>query len=258
MSTDRDANGRFLPGHPGMGGRPRRAVEADYLAALSDRVPMERWDAIVDAMVNKALAGDVRAAEWLGSYLAGKPTGNALRRLAAAEAAAIPAAAVAEATTANDELDVALDMEARVSPEQRTALAALAHGQSETTAARLARVSPGKVRRWLRDDPTFLAAYWTALSERDGCPRAELAALGLKAVAVLRAALDGDTDSNEVRAAIEVIKLLRLDEPAPSRATDPAAASRAIAQRADAELFEDLLTPPLPSWSKGDSEEEDE
>jgi hypothetical protein len=38
MAADhRDAqNGRFLPGYPGGPGRPRRAIEADYLAALLD------------------------------------------------------------------------------------------------------------------------------------------------------------------------------------------------------------------------------
>src|SRR5215472_13738399 len=85
MSTDRDANGRFLPGHPGMGGRPRRAVEADYLAALSEAVPVEKWREIVETAIDQAVAGDAKAREWVGSYLIGKPTGVALLRLAASE-----------------------------------------------------------------------------------------------------------------------------------------------------------------------------
>jgi hypothetical protein len=87
MSTDRDDNGRFLPGHPGMGGRPRRAVEGDYLAALSEAVPMRRWTKIVKQAVADAEQGDAKAREWLGSHLIGKPTGDALLKLAAAELA---------------------------------------------------------------------------------------------------------------------------------------------------------------------------
>jgi hypothetical protein len=87
MSTDRDADGRFLPGHPGMGGRPRRAVEADYLAALSEAVPMRRWTKIVKRAVADAEQGDAKAREWLGSHLIGKPTGDALLKLAAGELA---------------------------------------------------------------------------------------------------------------------------------------------------------------------------
>jgi hypothetical protein len=48
MSADRDDNGRFAKGNPGGPGRPRRAVEADYLAALSQAVPLEKWRDIVE------------------------------------------------------------------------------------------------------------------------------------------------------------------------------------------------------------------
>jgi len=85
MRTDRDANGRFLPGHPGGPGRPRRTVEADYLAALSEAVPLVRWREIVETAVDQAASGDAKARAWLGAYLAGKPTGDALLKLAAAE-----------------------------------------------------------------------------------------------------------------------------------------------------------------------------
>jgi hypothetical protein len=86
MGTDRDARGRFLPGSPGGPGRPRRAVETDYLAALSEAVPLERWREIVETAVDQAVAGDAKARDWLGSYLAGKPTGHPLRCIAIAEA----------------------------------------------------------------------------------------------------------------------------------------------------------------------------
>ena len=82
----RDAAGRFAAGNAGGPGRPRRAIETDYLAALSDAVPMDRWRKIVERAVTDAEQGDVKAREWLGSYLAGKPTGNGLRKIAVDEA----------------------------------------------------------------------------------------------------------------------------------------------------------------------------
>ena len=86
--SDRDPqSGRFRHGNPGGPGRPRRATEADYLAALSDALPMESWRAIIAKAVDQAQSGDAKPREWIGSYLAGKPTGDALMRLAAAELA---------------------------------------------------------------------------------------------------------------------------------------------------------------------------
>jgi hypothetical protein len=241
MNADRDDNGRFAPGNPGGPGRPRRATEADYLAALSEAVPMERWRELCETAIDQAVSGDAKAREWLGSYLAGKPTGNALRRLAAAE---IEAAPVEEPPAACDVLDLALDMERALTPAQSTALAALVRGQSETDAARQANVSPGTVRRWLLDDARFIAAHGAALCERDGRPRAELAALGEKAVAILREAMDGHAEPGEVRAAVEVVKLLRINEPAPSRATDPADAESAIKARKHAEVLQNIMSFP--------------
>src|SRR5262245_12513652 len=255
MGADRDDNGRFAPGNPGGPGRPRRAVEADYLAALSEAVTLERWGEIVATAIAQAIAGDAKAREWLGSYLAGKPTGNALRRLAAAE---IEAAPVQEPPTACDVLDVALDMERVLSPAQGAALAALVQGQSVTAAARRAGVSPGTVRRWLADDPTFIAARNAALAERDDRPRAGVAALGQKAVAILREAMDGHAESGEVRAAVEVVKLLRLAEPAPARATDPADAERGIAARERAQMLDDVLCFPRAGWRDQEREENGE
>jgi hypothetical protein len=75
-------NGQFLPGGPGRPGRPRRAYERDYLAALSDAVPMDRWRKIVERAVADAEQGDAKARAWLGIYLAGKPTGDTLRKIA--------------------------------------------------------------------------------------------------------------------------------------------------------------------------------
>src|SRR5262245_56168743 len=80
-------DGRFLLGNPGGPGRPRRAIEADDLAALPAVVTVEAWPAIVAKAVEQARDGDAKARTWLGAYLAGLPTGDALLKLAAAEQA---------------------------------------------------------------------------------------------------------------------------------------------------------------------------
>jgi hypothetical protein len=71
---DRAANGRFAPGWRGGPGRPRRATEAQYLATLSDAVPLETWNCIVRKAVEDALAGDRYARTFLANYLIGRPT----------------------------------------------------------------------------------------------------------------------------------------------------------------------------------------
>jgi hypothetical protein len=84
---DRDSNGRFRKGNNGGPGRPRRAVEADYLSALSDAVPLGIWKKIVEKAVEGALAGDRHAREWVGNYLLGKPEQGKLLDLVAREMA---------------------------------------------------------------------------------------------------------------------------------------------------------------------------
>jgi hypothetical protein len=69
---DRAANGRFAPGWRGGPGRPRRVIERDYLAALSEAVPIDRWKKIVERAASDAENGDAKARDWLGSYLLGK------------------------------------------------------------------------------------------------------------------------------------------------------------------------------------------
>jgi hypothetical protein len=86
LGNGRDTNGRFAEGNPGGPGRPRRAVEADYLAALGDAVPIDRWRKIVERAVTDAEQGDAKAREWLSRYVTGgMPAG--LTSLAAYEAA---------------------------------------------------------------------------------------------------------------------------------------------------------------------------
>ena len=54
----RKSNGQFAAGNPGGPGRPSRAIEAEYLGVLSERVTIEKWRRMV-----------ARAGQWLGQYL---------------------------------------------------------------------------------------------------------------------------------------------------------------------------------------------
>jgi hypothetical protein len=87
--TVRTKGGRFAAGNPGGPGRPRRATERAYLAALSEACPPETWAAIVAKAVEDATAGDRFAREWLAAFLVGQPGGSApsLHELAVEEAA---------------------------------------------------------------------------------------------------------------------------------------------------------------------------
>jgi hypothetical protein len=66
-----DETGRFAPGNPGGPGRPRRAVERDYLGALSENVTLDDWKAVVTTAVKDAKSGDAKARDWLAKYLLG-------------------------------------------------------------------------------------------------------------------------------------------------------------------------------------------
>ncbi len=83
--SQRDPDGRFQKGGKGGPGRPRRAIEIDYLAKLSEAVPLSVWQEIVAKAVEEAREGDHTARAWLAGYLCGKPTGDALRNLAVDE-----------------------------------------------------------------------------------------------------------------------------------------------------------------------------
>ena len=71
MTDGRDEKGKFAPGNPGGPGRPRRAVERDYLQTLSDVVKPEDWRRVVTQALQDAQSGDPRAREWLSRYLMG-------------------------------------------------------------------------------------------------------------------------------------------------------------------------------------------
>jgi hypothetical protein len=49
-------------------------VERDYLRALADACPPERWGKIVEKAVELAEAGDAQARSWLAKYLCGEKT----------------------------------------------------------------------------------------------------------------------------------------------------------------------------------------
>jgi hypothetical protein len=72
MNNGRDAkSGQFTAGNPGGPGRPRRAVERQYLAALSDDITLDDWKDIVKAAVTAAKQGDGKARDWLTRFLVG-------------------------------------------------------------------------------------------------------------------------------------------------------------------------------------------
>ena len=73
--ADRDARGRFLPGHslPGPG-NPWAARVAEYRRAAMDAVGVDEVRAVFRMLVDKALAGDVVAAKVLLDRLFGRAT----------------------------------------------------------------------------------------------------------------------------------------------------------------------------------------
>lgn len=73
METGRNSDGTFAPGHTFKSpGRPRRAVEVEYLRALSDEVTTDDWKEIVAKAKEQAKAGDAKAREWLAGFVIGK------------------------------------------------------------------------------------------------------------------------------------------------------------------------------------------
>ena len=69
--SSRNLDGTFALGNPGGPGRPRRAVEREYLAALAEAVSPADWRAIVARAVADAKGGNPKAREWLSKHLLG-------------------------------------------------------------------------------------------------------------------------------------------------------------------------------------------
>jgi len=80
----RQGNGRFAKGNPGGPGRPRRSVEIEYLAKLSEVVTLDDFAKIAERAKADAIDGDARAREWLSKYFLGANP-SSLTKLAAME-----------------------------------------------------------------------------------------------------------------------------------------------------------------------------
>lgn len=80
----RASNGQFTAGNKGGPGRPRRAVEADYLKELSDALSMDAWREICQRAIDDARQGDKAAREWVSKFALGAQPGT-LEQLAVDE-----------------------------------------------------------------------------------------------------------------------------------------------------------------------------
>jgi hypothetical protein len=67
--SGRAADGKFGEGNTFGRGRPRRAVEREYLAVLGDAVSLADWREVAGRALAQAKAGDAKARDWLASYL---------------------------------------------------------------------------------------------------------------------------------------------------------------------------------------------
>lgn len=85
INNGRHTNGTFAPGNPGGPGRPRRAVEREYLAALLDVIPLDVWKEIVSKAVDSAKLGDAKARDWIARFVLGTETPLKPSELAADE-----------------------------------------------------------------------------------------------------------------------------------------------------------------------------
>ena len=132
----RNANGQFAEGNPGGPGRPRRSVERDYLATLSDTVTTDAWAQICARAVEDAKGGDAKAREWLTRHCIGKEP-QSLMELAAKES--------------------------RVSP-LKTKLTRRSSGKlAATTLSRDTKtswLSSSRLRRWSKSNLSHRRAYW--------------------------------------------------------------------------------------------------
>lgn len=72
MTNGRDNVGRFASGNAGGPGRPKRAIEQDYLAALRDAVTPNDWAKVVSRALADAQSGHAKARAWLGQILLGE------------------------------------------------------------------------------------------------------------------------------------------------------------------------------------------
>lgn len=67
----RNRDGTFGPGNRFGRGRPRRLIERDYLAVISDRISLDDWKEVVEAALKASKQGEFRAIEWLSKHCLG-------------------------------------------------------------------------------------------------------------------------------------------------------------------------------------------
>ena len=124
MSDGRDDKGQFSTGNNYGQGRPPRAVERDYLAALSERLTLDDWRSIVDRAVKDARSGDARARDWLSRYALG------------AEPLSLTALAIREQMQVSSEAELAALVERETTPPDERLLDEAVRGSSLLKAAR--------------------------------------------------------------------------------------------------------------------------
>lgn len=73
VKQGRDQQGKFTNGNTGGPGRPKRAVEEDYLGAFVDNVSIEDWVEICKTATQKAKQGCHKSRQFIAGYLVGQP-----------------------------------------------------------------------------------------------------------------------------------------------------------------------------------------
>ena len=69
----RDEKGKFVKGHPGMGGRKPKSHEEKVLEAVSRACSPADIQAIMEKLVSKAKTGNIQAAKIVLAYAIGMP-----------------------------------------------------------------------------------------------------------------------------------------------------------------------------------------
>lgn len=75
---ERRPNGQFSKGNPGGPGRPSKATEDEYLAAVGDAVPLDIWKTICQRAAQDATKGNAKARDWLSKHLLPPPRDTSL------------------------------------------------------------------------------------------------------------------------------------------------------------------------------------
>lgn len=71
--ADRDSSGRFVKGHGGGPGRPKKERDERFLEITLAAVTYDDWKGIVKQAVIQAKRGNKDARRFLADYLLGKP-----------------------------------------------------------------------------------------------------------------------------------------------------------------------------------------